>query len=219
MNKVKYELVKKFINENCIVRCPPNIFLKGSKDITVYSWQFYLRRAIFDQTIGTLIAKWFLENYDGRYQFAAMETAGPPILSAIMATANRKVDGFSIRKDRKKYGLFNFIEGIPNTNPVIIIDDLANSKSTILRAAAICAEEGLEVAGAMTIVNKAPGLNVVDTIPVKCMFDLNDFDLKWNKDLGDLDVKEFIEKYGDAVLIQHPGNVYAEPYFRDSKFF
>lgn len=178
-----FEFLKKFINDNCIFRCPPGYFLKGCRPGEAYSWQFYLRNAIYNQKALNDIVSWLALNYDPNVQYAAMESAGPPILSAFILAAHHQgieIDSFAIRKERKKYGLFNYIEGVPNPDkPVVIIDDIANSKTTILRAKQICEEDGLKVSGALAIVNKDT-VPFVDNIPVRSIFSLNDFDLTWD---------------------------------------
>lgn len=196
------EDLKKFINDHCIVRAPPGYYLEGvpGTDET-YTWQFYLRVAIFEQNCLFEIVKWLYENHDPQFQYAAMETAGPPMLSALkLFGVNQRVqiDGFAIRKDQKKYGLRNWFEGlIHSSKPVIILDDMANSKTTITRAASICEEHGIPVFGAKTIVNKKDEDNV-EGIPVKSMFTIDDFDLQWwqyYKDKTPPNIEEFVKKY------------------------
>lgn len=203
-------MIREFINDNCIFRCPPGYYLKGIPAGHAYSWQFYLRKAIFHKAVGPLIAEWFVNQHTPGVQYAAMETAGPPLLSAmqtysyfdIEGTNDTLIPGFSIRKNQKEYGLFNWIEGCPEDLPVVILDDIANSKTSIMRAKDICASYGLTVVGALTIVNKKDNSDV-SGIDVRSMFNASDFDLTWdsyytNREAPDVD--EFVETYKEVLL-------------------
>lgn len=174
--------LRNFINDNCIVRAPPGYYLQGTSPEEQYDWQFYLRRAIFDQESLFTISRWLLNAPHDGVQYAAMETAGPPMLAGLKLLGHytgQQIDGFAIRKDQKKYGLLNWIEGSVNlSKPVIILDDMANSKSTIVRAKEISEAHGLEVIGAKTIVNKKDSHDV-DGIPVQSIFKISDFELCW----------------------------------------
>lgn len=202
--------LRDFINDNCIFRCPPGYFLKGIPAGHAYSWQFYLRKAIFHKQAGPVIAEWFAHQYSKGVQFAAMESAGPALLAAVQtykffdidSTNDDLVPGFAIRKNQKEYGLLNWIEGCPEDLPVVILDDIANSKSTIKRAKEICEMNGLQVVGALTIVNKKDN-DDADGLPVRSMFKISDFDLSWesyyhNRVAPDID--EFVETYKDVLL-------------------
>lgn len=206
-----YDSLKKFIEDECIFRCPPGYFLKGIPDGKMYSWQFYLRRAIFDQECLSQIVDWLYRHHTRGTQYAAMESAGPPILAALLAHAKQKgvhLEGFAIRKEQKKYGLFNMIEGrFDPTKPVVILDDIANSKSTILRAKEVCENVGLNVIQAKTIVNKSKTDNTVDGLTLYSMFGIDQFKLTYEeyyRTIDPLEVEHFVQKY-KGVLFQQTG--------------
>ena len=200
------EALRKFIEDECIFRCPPGYYLKGIPDGKMYSWQFYLRRVLFDQTMMRHVANWLVENHNPDCQYAAMETAGPPMLTAMMQSSQKKIEGFAIRKDQKKYGLFNMVEGrFDPKKPVIILDDIANSKSTILRARTICEGLGLKVVGAATIVNKSRDDNTVEGLALKSMFSIDQFKLTWEEYYGTMNSKvidSFINTYRGVLFKQ-----------------
>jgi orotate phosphoribosyltransferase len=198
--------LRDFINDHCIFRCPPGFFLKGIPEPKLYSYQFYLRRAIFWPHTMTEIAKWLHEGHEKGHQYAAMETAGPPMLSAFQTYAfdrGQVVHGFGVRKDQKKYGLMNWIEGFMDPNePTVILDDLANSKSTIARCHHIIKASGGNAVAAKTIVNKKAGSTDVDGLPVSSMFDISDFDLRWGdfyRTREEPNIDEFVAKYGSVL--------------------
>lgn len=199
--------LREFINDNCIVRSPPGYYMKGSRDGEIYDWQFYLRRAIFDQESIFSISRWLLSTHQSDIQYAAMETAGPPMLSALKLIghyAGVPIDGFAIRKDQKKYGLLNWIEGAVNpSKPIIILDDIANSKSTITRAKTICEAHGLTVLGAKTIVNKK-NISDVDGLPVESIFKIDNFELNWweyyDGSRKEPDIEQYVIQHGNAFI-------------------
>ena len=69
------------------------------------------------------------------FQLAGLETAALPLLTAILLLAKadgKQVNGFYIRKSRKKTGQFNVIEGTVTKAPVVLVDDVINSGHSIL---------------------------------------------------------------------------------------
>src|SRR5579859_1554743 len=130
------ETLRQLINDNCIYRVPP-----GSKELPWmegnghYGWQFYLRKAVLDPKAIQLIAADFWRRFRSYFkanpfQVAGVEAAAVPILTAIIWHGfdrfGFEVNGFTIRKERKKYGLQNLIEGLPTYEPVMFIDDLTS---------------------------------------------------------------------------------------------
>jgi orotate phosphoribosyltransferase len=104
------------------------------------------------------------------------------------------LNAFSIRKEQKTYGLMNWIEGVPNMKPVMLIDDLCNSSASLRKAYDIVNsshvnEEPLKVFdNAFTIVNKSnqqvhseqrqnSDLYLPKEIKVISLFNLDDFNL------------------------------------------
>jgi orotate phosphoribosyltransferase len=199
--------LRDFINDHCIFRCPPGFYLKGIPEPKLYSYQFYLRKALFWPAAATDITQWLMDQHEDGTQYAAMETAGPPMLSALQLYAYTQfgytVHGFGVRKDQKKYGLMNWIEGfLDPKEPVVILDDLANSKSTISRCQQIVKASGGNPVAARTIVNKKPGTNDVDGLPVTSMFTLNDFELGWNdyyRNREAPDIEKFVSHFGSVL--------------------
>ena len=166
--------LRNYIDDHCIIRRPTNddnFVLKSTVAGKNYNWQFYLRRGLFNSKFlsyaGCLFWDKYYEMYKHRpFQIAGMETGSTPLIVGIAMSASLydlSVNAFSIRKDRKKYGLLNRMEGIPNTDPVFLVDDLCNSKNNLMLAKQYCEEEGLRLYDhAFTIVNK----NVYDSDPV-----------------------------------------------------
>lgn len=127
---------RNLINDHCIVRVP-----KGSKELpalggeTYYSWQFYLRTALFDSACLQVICDDFWQKFEQLYrkhpfQVAGVEAASVPIITALIVDAAKRgyrLNAFTIRKERKSYGKRNLIEGTPTSEPVLFVDDLTSS--------------------------------------------------------------------------------------------
>lgn len=94
-----------------------------------------------------------------RFQLGGMESAALPLITAVLLEARRRgklAKGFYIRKSRKKTGLNKRIEGNLNDDPIILIDDLINSGSSIAGQVAVLKEEGKKVSEILTIVQYRP---------------------------------------------------------------
>lgn len=182
------------IEHHGIVRCPPGFVLKGIPEGKIYSWQFYLRRMLFNQDTLKVITRSFLDLVAKditSHQFAGMESAGPPIISAMLQDSPQYMRAFAIRKEQKKYGLLNWIEGDYTCNsPVVLIDDISNSKNTLMRAKEICNAVGMSVDYAVTLVNKkTTDVDEKSNLQVKSLFTIDDFALTWD---------EYYTKYPDT---------------------
>lgn len=141
-------IIKAYVNKFCVFRCDPNkqyvpdlprgtISGKGGSPL---KWQVYLRRLTHDSDMMAGVAMLMLDKMfrNGEVaeniQFAGMETSSLPIISFLQGWArnqNFHVNSYSVRKERKSYGLFNVIDGKPNTNNFVVIDDITNSGTTI----------------------------------------------------------------------------------------
>ena len=77
-------------------------------------------------------AEIFWEKYAHLYPFqvGGLETAGIPLVAAIVMKGVERgtpVNGFFMRKSRKREGLMKIIEGTLTNDPVILVDDLINT--------------------------------------------------------------------------------------------
>jgi orotate phosphoribosyltransferase len=127
--------LRQYINSHCIARVP-----KGSKELPslegrgFYTWQFYLRRALLEADFLEFIGADFWDRFESiyqqrRFQLAGVESAALPVIITILMEAKRRnieVSAFTIRKERKRYGKRNVIEGQPTSCPVLFVDDLSS---------------------------------------------------------------------------------------------
>ncbi len=113
-------------------------------------WLMDLRATFMLPEALDLFAELFWQRYAAKapLQVAGMEVAAIPLVVAIMLKAKQlghECNGLMIRKERKTQGLGRQIEGTPNSNPVIVIDDLANSGISLSKVQAVLWKENLPV--------------------------------------------------------------------------
>jgi len=161
LQEFEREKLRKFvydcINDTCIERAKPGEnTLVSSYDSTKFSaWQFYMRRGLFNLQFLSYVGYLFWDKFADEYhktpfQVAGLETGATPVTFAILMTAPAfecgDVNCFAIRKQKKTYGLFNRFEGIVKPDiPVLVVDDICNTKGTIAQAFSILKEEKVEI--------------------------------------------------------------------------
>lgn len=185
---------KEYIDKNCIVR---NTRMPGRAPGSWYTWIFYMRRGLYDKNFMNALSKLFIYKIHSEighfdFQISGLETGSTPLVVALPIFLQRnKIDvhSFSIRKERKTYGLLNWIEGVPNDKPVLLVDDLCNSSSSMRKAYDVLKEEGIKTLPyAFAVVNKVnkgihdPQREVTDMylpkdVKVISLFDMDDFNL------------------------------------------
>jgi outer membrane protein assembly factor BamB len=100
------------------------------------SWVFDLRALILQPHWLNRYAEIFWERFADLYPFqvGGVETAGIPLIAAIVMKGVQRgtpVNGFYIRKSRKRYDLMKQVEGTLNDHPIIFVDDLMNSGGSV----------------------------------------------------------------------------------------
>ncbi len=150
------------------------------------AWIFDFRRVLMRGDVSNLIASTFYETYRGEYPFqlCALEVGGIPLLMSIVnkfyTNEYRDINGFFIRKSRKKTGLLNMIEGkiIPEKK-IILVDDTMNSGDSFWRQIIVLEELGYKVDTVWSII-RYRDTNFYTRfhnrgIKIKSLFTLNDF--------------------------------------------
>lgn len=189
------EWVRDYIDQKCIVR---GTIMPGKMPGSIYTWMFYLRRGLFNKDFLNKISIMFLykieREFEGNFEFqlSGLETAATPMLASIPIVLTQfgiDLNSFVVRKDQKQYGLMNWIEGLPNEKPVLMLDDLCNSSASMRQCYNILLNENLKVLPiAFSIVNKSnkavhsvKRLNSDMYLPehfrMISLFDLDDFNL------------------------------------------
>lgn len=160
MNKLEFmidemsdkDYIASYISKNCIKKGDRYFF--GKLPGTRYTYQYYLSNGLYNVEFNKKICKEFyriisteINNFD--FQIAGREWSSIPLLSFIPMYMNLEhninINSFMIKSERKSYGTHNFIEGIPNNLPVLIVDDLCNSTNSFKFCYDIIKNEGLDI--------------------------------------------------------------------------
>ncbi|OGG62199.1 hypothetical protein A3C87_01250 [Candidatus Kaiserbacteria bacterium RIFCSPHIGHO2_02_FULL_49_34] len=101
-------------------------------------WLMDLRKVILTPAVLDRYASSFLEQHAAHYPFqvCGLETAAIPLVAAIVMKSQMigtPVNGFYIKKSRKKSGLLSIIEGTVQNEKVILVDDILNSGNSFIR--------------------------------------------------------------------------------------
>lgn len=165
-DKDKQTIIKElytYIDKNCIFRCDPSIkYNEDTEPGRLYpkyptkspvTHQFYLRRLTHNGRMLFFLTALFMDDLikkikagqeNDRIQIVGLETSSIPLMIGMQQyAASNKIflNTFTIRKERKGYGLFNLIDGMPTDDPYIVVDDLFNSGSTMRYCFDVCEYE------------------------------------------------------------------------------
>jgi orotate phosphoribosyltransferase len=82
----------------------------------------------------------------------------PPTCAALAVPAGERLAGFFVRSERKEYGLQRWVEGAaePGARCLVVEDTVTTGGSTV-RAIERIREEGLDVIGAVAVVDRLAG--------------------------------------------------------------
>jgi orotate phosphoribosyltransferase len=82
-----------------------------------------------------------------------------PIACSVLPEAGGDLSAFIVRKDRKEHGLQRWIEGpsIPAGARALIVEDVVTSGGSLVTAIERVREEGIEIAGALAVVDRLAG--------------------------------------------------------------
>ena len=149
-------------------------------------WIFDFRKVTLQPQFLNAYADVFFEKYQHKlpFQVGGLEVASIPLITAVVMKFTEKgfdVNGFYIRKSRKKKGLLTMIEGVVNEYPIILIDDLISSGGSFVRVVEVLEKEikNLVISDVVTILryrdNSAYDYFSKKGINVHGFFELNDF--------------------------------------------
>ncbi|PIE74757.1 MAG: orotate phosphoribosyltransferase [Deltaproteobacteria bacterium] len=86
--------------------------------------------------------------------------ADPVAMATAFASASQKnpVNAFSIRKEKKDHGISRWIEGsVKKGGKAVIIDDVATTGGSAIKAIERAKSEGLDIVGAVILVDREEG--------------------------------------------------------------
>ena len=182
------EMVSSAIRERGILRGENQRLIspKGNRN----NWLIDLRRLFMDAKLLDAAAEMFWQECGDRmpFQVGGMEAAAIPLLSAILMKSLARgtpVNGFIIRKERKTYGTGSSLEGTLTDAPIVMVDDVLNSGSSLEKARVVLEQEDKAMAFAFVLIDydSADGKLWREQrgIPVFAPFRLPEFGLSMEK--------------------------------------
>ena len=121
-------------------------------------WLIDMRRLFMDPKLLDAAADLFWQECGGRlpFQVGGMEAAAVPLVSAIILKSLARgtpVNGFTIRKERKTYGAGSSIEGTLTDAPIVIVDDVFNSGSSLEKTRTVLEQQGRSIAFSFVLID------------------------------------------------------------------
>ncbi len=121
-------------------------------------WLIDLRPVLLDVEGLKLITDLFWDQFESKlpFQIGGMEVAAVPLVTALLMRAEQrglKTSGFIIRKERKTSGLGKLIEGTLTDDPIILVDDIMNSGSSLEKARAALEQAGKKIDEVFVVLN------------------------------------------------------------------
>ena len=182
------DVVSSAIRERAILRRENQRLIspKGSGN----TWLIDTRRLFLDAKLLEAAAELFWQECAGRmpFQVGGMEAAAIPFLSAVLLKGLERgtpVNGFIVRKERKTYGAGNSIEGILTDAPIVMVDDILNSGSSLEKARVVLERENRTISLAYVLIDyespEGKGWRERHGILVLAPFRLGEFGLSVDK--------------------------------------
>lgn len=155
------------------------------------NWLIDLRSVFMHrQTLGHIAQEfWGRFESHSRFQLCGMETAGIPLLTALLLMAppeHANINGFIVRKERKTTGQGNIIEGVISDEPIVFVDDIINSGSSAEKARVAIAARGHRIGEMFAVIDyhsrRGMHWRQKHNIEVSSLFYLTDFKQKLKAD-------------------------------------
>ncbi|MEM9469936.1 MAG: phosphoribosyltransferase family protein, partial [Pseudomonadota bacterium] len=135
-----HQTLAKLINDKAIVREGDQTIVSPTGQ--TQKWLIDLRPILLDVEALDIISNIFWDQYENQlpFQIAGMEVAAVPLVTALLMKAKArglKTSGLVVRKERKTSGLGKSIEGEITGDPIILVDDIMNSGSSLEKAISV----------------------------------------------------------------------------------
>ncbi len=167
-------------------------------------WIFDFRAIMLQPTWLACYAELFWERFATQYPFqvGGLETASIALITAIVMKGIERgtpVNGFYVRKSRKRQGLMKQVEGTLTDDPIVLVDDLINSGQSFLRQLEILESLGKTVRDVFVILafrDDATYHFLNDRgVRFSKLFTVADFDIPLLKETPDVPDDAFVEHW------------------------
>ncbi len=147
-------------------------------------WLFDFRRVLLKPDVLKVVSDIFLGRFGRKLplQIGGIEVAAIPLIAGLVVALHERgktVNGFFIRKSRKKDGLMRMIEGTITEEKIILVDDILNTGKSFIRQVEVLEGLGKKVDTVFAIL-RFRGLDYYKYfhdkgIKVESLFSLDDF--------------------------------------------
>jgi len=180
--EIRYLKLKQIIAKEVFITSDKEKIVSPSGDTS--KWLFDFRRVLLQPDVLNAISDIFLEKFKDKFplQIGGIEVAAIPLITGLVIGLHergKKVNGFFIRKSRKKDGLLRMIEGKVTSDKIILVDDILNTGKSFIRQIEVIESLGKKVDTVFSILRfrdldyykyfYAKGINV------ESLFTLDDF--------------------------------------------
>lgn len=185
--RTPYEDLRRAIASDVFVQAKHGAIIVASEHTGAReSWLFDFRALMLQPRWLDRYAEIFWEHYASRlpFQVGGIETASIPLVTAIVMKSVERgtpVNGFYIRKSRKRQGLMKRVEGTVTDAPIILVDDLMNSGQSINRQIDVLESAGKTVSDVYVMLtfraDEAYSFLAKRGVSLRHLFTLADFEI------------------------------------------
>lgn len=146
--------IARYIKRNCVHYPPKGEFFFGKLPGARYASQFYLANLSYNQEMMWEVSREFIrlvkENIGHfNFQITGREWSAIPLVAVLPLAVNvlegEQINSFMIKRKRKTYGIHNYVEGIPNDLPVLIVDEVCNSTDAYVHCHKVVTSDELKL--------------------------------------------------------------------------
>lgn len=190
------------IASQALVRASSGARIIGGDEKSLDSWIFDFRALLLQPRWLDAYAEIFWETYKKEYPFqvCGMESAAISLVAAIVMKSVERgmpVNGLFMRKSRKRKGLLRQIEGTPNKEKIILVDDLINSGSTFKKQIDMLSRDHLSATHIFALLAFRPieeySALISQGISISHVFSLKDFGLPPVKNNQNMPIQNIFE--------------------------
>ena len=174
-------------------------------------WTFDLKSLLLDKDFlqATCDLFWSMHDKDEPIQICGLEAASIPLVTALVMSGNR-ANGLYVRKSRKKKYDLRELEGELNNAPIVIVDDVVNSGSSLEKQLRVLKKFGRDARFTFAFVHLRPlhkyeYLKFAYGIKPDFIFSLTDFGQDFDR--PNPPALRFIEKWKYETGWPHTFNV------------